>query len=84
MADLLICQVATHWVAINIKHTFDVQVQICVNVFTLGVFKDPAKKNNKIQKMAQKATPNSDRDNDIMMLKVLINDDSDGNEDNRQ
>ena len=34
--------------------------------------------------MAQKATPNSDRDNDIMMLKVLVNDDSDGNEDNRQ
>ena len=34
--------------------------------------------------MAQKATPNFDRDNDIMMLKVLINDDSDGDEDNRQ
>ena len=44
MADLLICQVATHWVAINIKHIFDADVQIYVNVFTLGVFKDPAKK----------------------------------------
>ena len=59
MADLLICQVATHWVAINIKRIFDADVQIYVNVFTLGVFKDPAKKNNKIQNMAKKLTPAS-------------------------
>ena len=47
-------------------------------------FKDPAKKTNKIQNLAQKVTPNSDSDNDIMMMKALINDDSDGKEDNRQ
>ena len=44
MADLLICQVATHWVAINIKRIFDADVQICVKNLHWVFFKDPAKK----------------------------------------
>ena len=88
MADLLICQVATHWVAINIKRIFDADVQIYVNVFTLGVFKDPAKKTTKYKTWPRSwhllVTPNSDSDNDIMMMIALIRDDSDGDLDNRQ
>ena len=85
MADLLICQVATHWVAINIKHIFGADVQICVKCFYIKCFlKIPLKKTNKIQNLAQKVTPNSDSDNDIMMMIALISDDSDGDKDNRQ
>ena len=47
-------------------------------------FKDPVKKDNKIQNLAQKVTPNSDSDNDIMMMIALISDDSDGDKGNRQ
>ena len=46
MADLLICQVATHWVAINIKRIFDADVQICVKNLHWVFFKDPAHKKN--------------------------------------
>ena len=51
-------------------------------------FKDHAKKPTKYKTWLRKwhllVTPNSDSDNDIMMMIALISDDSDGNKDNRQ